>query len=134
MNDVNELIWEPEETTKGKVQHLLTFMVSGTTYQDKLDSIPDIPIVRSYRLGRYKAMRNRPVIIEFANKTDVDYVTNNRTHLPRGVFVDYMYSDATEAEHRKLKPILWEARIIAEYKGKCKLVANKLIIKRKNVL
>ena len=126
---VQESVWEPEETTRGKVQHIMTHLVSGENYQSKMDQVLDIHIKTCTRLGRYRPMYNRPVSIEFYNKADADYIIHNRSHLPKGVFVDYKYSDETEAECRILRPIFRAARKHPDYKGKCRMDGGELVIK-----
>ena len=64
-------------------------------------------------------MRNRPVLVEFHYKSDAIYLLSNKTHLPKGVYVDKQYSKDTERDHRKLCPILHAARKSENYKGKC---------------
>ena len=78
MHGVSESVWEPEETTRGKVQHLMTHLISGENYQSKMDQVLEIHIKTCTRLGRYRPMYNQPVSIEFYNKANAD-------HLPRGV-------------------------------------------------
>ena len=129
MNGVSESVWEPEETTRGKVQHLMTHLVSGENYQSKMDQVLEIHIKSCTTLGRYRPMYNRPVSIEFYNKANADYIIHNRAHLPRGVFVDYKYSEEMEAERRILRQIFHAATKHPDYKGKCRMDGGELIIK-----
>ena len=41
-------------------------------------------------------MKNRAVLVEFYYKSDAIYLLSNKTHLPKGVFVDKQYSKETE--------------------------------------
>ena len=129
LHGVQESVWEPEETTRGKVQHIMTHLVSGENYQSKMDQVLEIHIKTCIRIGRYRSMYNRPISIEFYNKADADYIVHNRTHLPKGVFVDYKYSDETEAERRILRPIFCAARKHPDYKGKCRMEGGELVIR-----
>ena len=56
----------------------------------------------------------------------------NKKELLQGIFVDKQYSDDTEKERIKLRPILRAARKHENYKGKCKMDGAKLIIKGRN--
>ena len=58
MHGVSEAVWEPEETTCGKVQHIMTHLVSGESYQNKMDQVLEIHIKSCIRLGRYRPMHN----------------------------------------------------------------------------
>ena len=57
---------------------------------------------------------------------------SNKTHLPKGVFVDKQYSKETEKEWRKLQPILRAAHKSDNYRGKCQMDGPTLIIKGRN--
>ena len=51
--------------------------------------------------------------------------------LGKGVYVDREYSSTTEAERKRLRPILRAARRLEEYRGLCKLEGTELTIKGK---
>ena len=53
----------------------------------------------------------------------------NRRKLHRGIFVDKEYSVETSRNRKLLKPIFNTARKMEKYKGKCRLDADKLIVK-----
>ena len=53
-------------------------------------------------------------------------------HLPKGIYINRQYSEATEKERRKLHPILRAARKNENYRGKCKMEGPALIIKGRN--
>ena len=127
-----EQLWEPSNTTKEKVLNAISHTISGDTVEDRMDQACKIPIKDVTRLGRYVAMRTRPVLVEFCHKGDVEYLLSNRTHLPKGVYVDKQYSAETERERRKLWPILKAAWQHENYKGKCRMDGPKLVIKGRN--
>ena len=83
------------------------------------------------RLGNYAPMRTRAILVEFYHKSDAEFLLSNRTHLPQGVYINCQYSDETEKERRKLRPILRSAHINENYKGRCKMEGSKLVIKGK---
>ena len=62
------------------------------------------------------------------------YLLSNKTHLPKGVLVDKQYSEETEKERRKLRPILRAARKSENYKGKCRMDGSVLVIKGRNYM
>ena len=97
-----------------------------------MDQARKIPIKELHRVGKYSAMRTRPVIIEFVYKTDATYLLSNKTHLPKHVFVDRQYTEETKKERRKLCPILRATRKNDNYRGKCRMDGSTLVIKGRN--
>ena len=80
------------------------------------------------QVGKYRSLVNRPIVVEFLHKDDVDYVVNNRRYLPEGVYVDREYTKETEEKRRELKPYLRAARHLPKYQRKCRLEGDALII------
>ena len=83
------------------------------------------------RLGKFNPQKGRPISIRFVHKQDVDMVLANKKKLSKGVFVDQQYSNETEAERRRLRPVLRAARRIDEYRGMCKMEGTMIVIKGK---
>ena len=129
---IPDSLWEPSDTTKQKVLTAISFTISGKDQEDKMEQAKRIPIKDVQRVGRYAAMRTRPVLVEFYHKSDAEFLLSNRAHLPQGVFVDKQYSEETEKKRRRLRPILRAARNHKDYKGKCKMEGSKLVIKSRN--
>lgn len=65
------------------------------------------------------------------HRQDVDLVLANKKKFSRGVFVDKQYSDETELERRRLRPVLRAARHLEEYRGMCKMEGTVIMIKGK---
>ena len=128
---VPESLWEASETTKEKILNAISHTISGDNHEDKLQQAHQIPIKDVSRIGRYAPMKTRPVLVEFYHKSDAEFLLGNRTHLPQGVYIDCQYSDETEKERHKLRPILRTARNNKNYKGRCKMEGPKLVIKGK---
>ena len=99
---IPEQLWEPLNTTKKKVLSAISHTISGTDAEDRMAQARQIPVKDVTRLGHYSAMHTRPCLVEFCHKGDAEYLLSNRTHLPKGVYIDKQYSDETEHEHRKL--------------------------------
>ena len=129
---IPDSVWESLETTKEKVLLAISHMIGGETQELKMDQARKIPIKDVTRLGKYTAMRNRSILVEFYYKSDALYLLSNRTNLPKGVFIYKQYSDETEKERRKLRPILRAARRSENYKGKCRMDGSVLVIKGRN--
>ena len=129
---VPETIWEPSDTTKEKILTAISHTISGDTAKDRMDQASSVPIKDVKHLGKYVLMCTRPVLVEFYHKSDAEFLHSNKTHLPKGVYIDKQYSKETEKERRKLRPILCAARKHENFKGKCKMEGPTLIIKGRN--
>ena len=86
------------------------------------------------RKGKFTALKTRPVLIEFYYKSDAEFLLSNRSHSPKGVYVDKQYSEDTERIRRKLRPILATAHKSENYKGKCQMDSSTLVIKGRNYM
>ena len=90
-----------------------------------------MPIKKVQHLGKYNSKRGRPISVAFTYKEDADYVYENKSSLKKGVYIDREYNEETENNRRILCPILKAARSKEEYKKKCKMERDNLIIKGK---
>ena len=88
----------------------------------------NIGIHTAKRLGKYRKDKSRPVAVCFETKQHADILLENRSYLPKGIFVDREYTKEVESNRRLLKPILRLAKHIPKYQGKCKLDEDTLII------
>ena len=129
---IPESMWKPSETTKEKVLSAISHTISGETLESRMNQARQIPIKDVKCIGKYAPMRTRPALVEFYHKSNAKFLLSNRTHLPKGVFIDHQYSEETERERRCLQPILHAARKSETYKGKCKMEGSTLIIKGRN--
>ena len=107
---VLETIWESSDTTKEKILTAILHTISGDTAEDHMDQACKVPIKDVKHIGKYIPMCTHPVLVEFYHKSDMDFLLSNRTYLPKGVYFDKQYSEDTEKEHRRLRPILCVAR------------------------
>ena len=128
MHGIHEDKWELEENLKEKVYHAISSTVDDFKYSKRIKTARCISIRSIKCLGKYKDGRARPVSVCFEKKAHADILLENRTYLPRGIFVDREYSNEFEENRWLLKPILRLARSIPDYQGKCKLVEDTLII------
>ena len=129
---IPESLWEPSATTKEKVLTAILHTISGSDQEDKMNQARGIPIKDVRCIGRYVAMKTYPVLVEFCHKADADYLLSNRSNLPRGVYIDKQYSEETERERCKLRPILRAVHQHEDFKGKCQMDGLNLVITGKN--
>ena len=71
------------------------------------------------------------MVITFGCKSDVEYLLENKRNLGHGIFADQEYGPETEKNRKLLRSIFNAARRHSDYKGKCKLEGDKLILKGK---
>ena len=129
LSGIKEEAWETDEVRREKIFGILSSTVLGTTYEDRLDTAKIMYIKNSSRIGRYRRTYNRPISVEFLYKEDADYLINNRSYLPDGVYIDRQFSRETEEERKQLRPYLKAARRLPQYHRRCKLKENVLVIK-----
>ena len=85
------------------------------------------------RLGRFQENKAHAIWVEFQLKQDADYVIENKKSFGDGVFVDREYSDEVERHRKSLQPILKAAQEHKEFKKKCKLEGDHLVIHGKRL-
>ena len=125
---IPEIPWEPENTTWDKVLYEFSELMEGTQYSVRRSHAEKLSISHVERIGRYKSLENRPVLVCFNRKGDTDYVMKYKKHLRPGIFMDREYTEEIDRERKLLRPILKEAHKHQEFKGKCKLEGGDLII------
>ena len=107
---------------------VLTGLHENKWEEERLANANAIKIVKTERIGCFNPTKCRPIAIKFAFKSDADWVLSCRKNLNKGIFVDKQYSDKTEYEWKRLRPILSAARRLKEYHGRCKLEGTDLVI------
>ena len=131
MHGIAETPWESKDFCKEKIFNVLANLFNRSTWQEKLDIARQIPITTVRRVGPYNSMRCRPVIITFSCKSNAEYLLENKRRLGRGIFADQEYGPETERNRKLLRPIFNAARKHEDYKGKCKLEGDQLILQGK---
>ena len=125
---IPEIPWEPENTTWDKVLYEFSELMEGTQNSVRRSHAEKLSISHVERIGRYKSLENRPILVCFNHKGDTDYVMKYKKHLRPGIFMDREYSVEIDHERKLLRPILKEAHKHQEFKGKCKLDGGDLVI------
>ena len=129
LQGITEDNWELNSVLKEKTIHALSDTIEANTRQQQIDTMRSMPIKKVQCLGKYNSKRGRPIYVSFNYKEDADYVYENKSNLKKGVYLDREYNEETESNRRILRPILKAARSKAEYKKKCKMEGDNLIIK-----
>ena len=128
---IDEEKWEEDEPRMDKVNRVLSRIMMMDTQNEKTESVKKLDIMRTERLGCYNPARSRPISVRFVHKKDVDLILANKKRLGEGIFADRQYSDGTESERKRLRPVLTAARKIKEYRGRCKMEGTDLVIRGK---
>lgn len=90
-----------------------------------------VPLRKIERVGPFVKGQTRPVLVQFSSYSDIDLLLHNRMQLPKDVFVREDFPQQIEMRRRILRPIFNKARKMPQYKGKCRLTFDKLIIEGK---
>ena len=131
INGISEEKFEELEPRRTKLNRELANILSGNTYEEKLETANSLQIEATERVGKFNPIKGRPIAVKFASKNDAEMVLKNKKKLSEGIFVDRLYSTETEKECKRLRPILSAAHRLEEYHGKCKMEGTDLIIRGK---
>ena len=128
LQGISESAWESEENCNEKVRMTLPNIVQCNTYAEKINIARGIPIKSAKRIGRYNPLQTHPISVEFECHGDVEYLLEHKRNLGNGIFTNKEYGPETEKNRKLLRPIFNAARKHPEYKGKCRMEDNTLVI------
>ena len=131
INGISEEKFEEPEPRREKLNKEIACILSGNTFEEKLENAKSLQIESTDRVGKFNPAKGRPIAVKFTSKNDVEMILKNKKSFSEGIFVDRLYSTETEKERRRLRPILSAARRLEEYRGWCKMEGKDLIIRGK---
>ena len=123
--------YEKESETRKKIKETLKNLISSNSDEEAEQSIKNFEIRRCKRLGKYFKDRARPISVDFLRKDDTDYIMENKSQLPDGVYADREYNQETERKRKLLQPILKAARQHKDFQGRCKMDQDTLVLRGK---
>ena len=126
--DMNETDYSMRE----KIYQEISFTLEGESPTMKIAMAKNMVIRRCRRVGRFSQTRARPITVEFLQCQDVEYIIENKNFLQRGIYVDREYVPEIERKRRILLPILKAAKQVNDYKKKCRLEKDKVVINGKH--
>ena len=129
---INELEGETEQDRYSVILEVIASTFVGPTQEIRLEQAKNVMIESLTRKGIYNPRKIRPISVTFTHLCDSVNLLMNRKYLPNGVFVSKEYGERTENERKLLKPILRAANNIKEYKRRCRLEGDHLVIKGHN--
>ena len=131
INGISEEKFEELESCREKLNRELACILSGNTFEEKLENAKSLQIESTDCIGKFNPAKGRPIAVKFASKNNVKMILKNKKSFSEGIFVDRLYNTETEKERRRLRPILSAARRLEEYCGRCKIEGTDLIIRGK---
>ena len=126
---VQEDAWESESVLKDKLYQMIAYTVNAQDPNIQLENARKAKLVKVKRVGIYNKRKGRPISIQFENHSSVKYFWENKGYLPDGVFVKREYTEEMEKHRRILRPVYNAAKKHPDYKGKCRMEDNLLILK-----
>ena len=123
---------DDENARAEKIYHAISATISRDTPEERLQLAREVELIKTRRLGKPDPARTRALSVEFSNKFDAEQIYANRFSMEEGVYVDKEFSYATEKDRRLLRPILKAAKNLPEYKKKCRLDGNQLVLDGKH--
>ena len=128
---VTEESWETYSALQEKVYQLIAYTVNAQDPAVQLEKARKARLVKVTRLGSYSKYRGRPISVQFEHHSAAQYFWDNKGYLPEGIYVKREFTAETEKHRRILKPVYNAAKKSPNYKGKCRMEENYLVIKGK---
>ena len=128
ISGIKESPWETEAVRQEKLYQVFSDTIIGQTYDERMDIARTMHISGSRRIGTFRQMSSRPILVEMMYKSDAEYLLNNRRYCS-GIYIDREYSKETEAARKRLRPYLKAARRLPKYRGKCRLDGDNLVLR-----
>ena len=89
-----------------------------------------VDIAYCSRVGRTCPNNDCPISITFQRKEDKELLMLNKKHLPTGIYANDEFPIHVKRIRDRLRPVFRMAKRMQEYKDKCKLEGDKLVINR----
>ena len=88
--------YKKESKTHKKIKEALKSLISSNNDEEAEQTINNFEIWRCKHLGKYFRDRARPISVDFLQKDDTDYIMENKSNLPQGVYADREYNQEAE--------------------------------------
>ena len=126
LHGIDEESTDDQEGRIEKVYKAIT--INRHCPSERLQVARKVEIVRTRRLGKAEPNRTRPLCVKFSSKYNAEQIFSNHFSKDQGMYVDKKWSYETEKDRRLPRPILKVAKGLKEYKCKCRLEGNQLVI------
>ena len=124
--------WEYPETRYAKIVDHLAPTMNGRNEVEQRHMARNLSIQKTKRIGKFNIDRNRPISITFNKYEDVEYLITYKRYLPSGIYLDQEYCEEVERKRKLLHPIMHCAKSHTDYKRKCRMKDDTIIIKGKH--
>ena len=120
--------YEQYGTTKLRVQEMIAVTIDSGDREDDLIKAKEINITSCNRVGRYKHNVARPISITFVTRDDKESFLSGKHKLPSGIFASEELPPHIKKRRDRLLPVYHLAKSLPEYRDKCRLTGDKLVI------
>ena len=124
--------WEYPETRYAKVIENLASTMNGQTEAEQRDMARNLSIQKTKRIGKFNIEKSRPISITFGKYDDVEYLLTYKRYLPKGIYLDKEYCEEIEKKRKLLRPIMRCAKKHDDFKKKCWMEEDSLVIRGKH--
>ena len=132
ISGIPESKWEPYNTTVARIHDTIAAAFSSGDIDQALEEARQIEIVCCNRIGRYQMGRNRSISATLCNYGDKEKIMQHKKNLPNGIYINGEFPLEVKRNRDKLRPIWKLAKNHSEYRDKCKLSGDRLVINRIN--
>ena len=126
---IPESPYETPDQLRNKIIEAMLPTCDGPNVDTKWQTYKNIPITDCHRIGTYAKTNKRVVRVSFLFMKHKLCLLSQKNTLNPGIYVDEAYPEIVQKRRMTLRPILKLAKSKTEYKGKCKLEYDSLIIK-----
>ena len=120
--------YEQYGITKLRVQEMIAVTIDSGDREDDLTKAKEIDMTSCNRVGRYKHNVARPISVTFATRDDKESFLSGKRKLPSGIFTNEELPPHIKKRRDRLLPIYHLAKSLPEYRDKCRLTGDKLVI------
>ena len=120
--------YEPYSTTKLRVQEMIATTIDSGDADSDLMKAKSINITSCTRIGKFRTNFARPITVTFSTRDDKESFLACKWKLPAGVFANEELPLHIKKRRDRLMPIYKLAKSLPQYREKCRLHQDKLII------
>ena len=78
INGISEEKFEEPEPHTEKLNKEIACILSGNTFEEKLENAKSLQIESTDRVGKFNPAKGRPIAVKFASKNDVEMILKNK--------------------------------------------------------
>ena len=128
ISGIPESKWEPYNTTVARIHDTIAAAFSSGDIDQVLEEARSIEIICCNRIGRYQMGRNISISATLHNYGDKEKIMQHKKNLPNGIYINKEFPLEVKRNREQLRPIWKLAKNHSEYRDKCKLSGDRLVI------